>query len=131
MCDAGITTVGTDAEGNSYNINADTAAGEVAMALEADRVIYMTNVKGIMSESGELISWLDAAGCRRILESGGVSQGMIPKVTSCLSVVESGVDSATVLDGTVEHALLLEVFTDEGVGTMITLDPRQSAGAGV
>jgi acetylglutamate kinase len=126
-----IASVGTDAEGNSYNINADTAAGEVAMALEADRVIYMTNVKGIMSESGELISWLDAAGCRRILESGGVSQGMIPKVTSCLRVVESGVDSATVLDGTVEHALLLEVFTDEGVGTMITLDPRQSAGAGV
>jgi acetylglutamate kinase len=125
-----IASVGTDAEGNSYNINADTAAGEVAMALAADKVIYMTNVKGIMSESGELISRLDASGCKRILESGGVSQGMIPKVTSCLRVVESGVESATVLDGTVEHALLLEVFTDEGVGTMITLDPQKGAGAG-
>jgi acetylglutamate kinase len=125
-----IASVGTDTEGNSYNINADTAAGEVAMALAADKVIYMTNVKGIMSDSGELISRLDASGCRRILDSGGVSRGMIPKVTSCLRVVESGVESATVLDGTVEHALLLEVFTDEGVGTMITLDPQRGAGAG-
>jgi acetylglutamate kinase len=115
-----IASVGTDAEGNSYNINADIVAGEVAMAAKASKIIYMTNVKGILDASGELISRLDARGCERMLDSGEVSKGMIPKVASCLRAVRGGVGRATVLDGTVEHALLLEVFTDEGVGTMIT-----------
>lgn len=114
-----IASVGTDADGNSYNINADTAAGEIAMALAADKIIYMTNVKGILDPSGELIRRLDAAGCRQMLDAGDVSSGMIPKVTSCLRVVERGVNRATVLDGTTEHALLLELFTSDGVGTMI------------
>jgi acetylglutamate kinase len=114
-----IASVGTDTEGHSYNINADTAAGEVAMALGADKIIYMTNVKGILDQNGELIRRLDASGCRHVLESGGVSRGMMPKVASCLRVVEAGVNRATVLDGTTEHALLLEVFTSGGVGTMI------------
>lgn len=115
-----IASVGSDHEGNSYNINADIVAGEVASAVCASKVIYMTDVKGILDASGELIARLDAEGCRRMLESGEISSGMIPKVSSCLTAVESGVESATVLDGTVEHALLLELFTDEGVGTMIT-----------
>ncbi len=114
-----IASVGTDMEGNSYNINADTVAGEVAVALKADKVIYMTNVKGILDEEGQLISRLDASGCRRMLESGEVSRGMIPKVAGCLTAVGSGVDRAHIIDGTVEHALLLEVFTSGGVGTMI------------
>lgn len=117
-----IASVGTDHEGNSYNINADIVAGEVAIALGASKMIYMTDVKGILDPAGGLISRLDAAGCRKMLESGDVSKGMIPKVASCLKAVESGVERATVLDGTVEHALLLEVFTDEGVGTMITAE---------
>ena len=114
-----IASVGTDAEGNSYNINADIVAGEVAIAVGATKIIYMTDVKGILDETGGLISKCDAAGCGRMLASGAVSRGMIPKVESCLKAVASGVESATILDGTVDHALLLEVFTDEGVGTMI------------
>jgi acetylglutamate kinase len=119
-----IASVGTDVEGNSYNINADAVAGEVALALKADKIIYMTNVKGIMSEGGGLISRLDAEGCRLLLEKGGVSKGMLPKVASCLKAVEGGVNRAHIIDGTTEHALLLEVFTDEGVGTMIALESQ-------
>jgi len=115
-----IASVGTDEEGNSYNINADIVAGEVARALSASKIIYMTDVLGILDSAGELISRCDARGGRSMLESGAVSKGMIPKVESSLAAVEGGVGSATILDGTVEHALLLEVFTDDGVGTMIT-----------
>jgi acetylglutamate kinase len=114
-----IASVGSDTEGNSYNINADIVAGEIAAALGADKIIYMTNVKGILDASGELISRLDAAGCARMLEQGDVSEGMIPKVSSCLAAVEGPVARATILDGTIEHALLLELFTSGGVGTMI------------
>jgi acetylglutamate kinase len=125
-----IASVGTDNEGNSYNINADIVAGEVAIAVHASKIIYMTDVKGILDESGELISRLHEAGCRRMLDSGAVSRGMIPKVASCLKAVENGVARATILDGTVEHALLLEVFTDEGVGTMITMENGLADGGG-
>lgn len=114
-----IATVGTDALGNSYNINADKVAGEVATALKADKVIYLTNVAGVLSESGELISRLDIDGCIEMLEDNLVSEGMIPKVESCVKALQSGVNRAHIIDGTTEHALLLEVFTDEGVGTMI------------
>jgi acetylglutamate kinase len=117
-----IASVGTDHEGNSYNINADMVAGEVAIAAGASKIIYMTDVLGILDPAGELIARLDAAGCARMLQTGEVSRGMIPKVTSCLRSIEGGVGSATILDGTVEHALLLEVFTDDGVGTMITMN---------
>lgn len=117
-----IATVGTDSLGNSYNINADKVAGEVAAALKADKVIYLTNVAGVMSESGELISRLDVDGCMRMLQENHVSEGMIPKVESCVKALKSGVNRAHIIDGTTEHALLLEVFTDEGVGTMIKAD---------
>lgn len=125
-----IASVGTDEEGNSYNINADMVAGEVASALGAAKIIYMTDVPGILDGSGGLIVQLDTDGCRRMLDAGEVSKGMIPKVASCLAAVESGVDGATILDGTVEHALLLEVFTDQGVGTMITAPAGAVAGEG-
>lgn len=114
-----IASVGSDMEGNSYNINADIVASEVAAALRADKIIYLTNVQGILSPSGERISWLDPEGCRRMLDEGEVSTGMMPKVESCVRALEMGVRRAYIIDGTVEHALLLEVFTDEGVGTMI------------
>lgn len=117
-----IASVGTDYLGNSYNINADKVAGEVATALNADKVIYMTNVAGVLSESGELISRLDINGCKRMLGDNRVSEGMIPKVESCVKAIDSGVNRAHIIDGTTEHALLLEVFTDEGVGTMIKAD---------
>jgi acetylglutamate kinase len=114
-----IASVGTDSEGNSYNINADTVAGEMAVALDADKIIYMTNVKGIISEQGELLSKLDLAGCRMMMGAGAITSGMIPKVASCVRALEGGVDRAYIIDGTAEHALLLEIFTREGVGTMI------------
>ena len=113
-----IASVGSDAEGNSYNINADIVAGEVAAALKADKIIYLTNVKGIMARGG-LVSRLGVEESRRMLENGEISEGMIPKVESCINALEAGVNRAHMIDGTSEHALLLEVFTDEGVGTMI------------
>lgn len=113
-----IASVGSDAEGNSYNINADIVAGEVAAALEADKIIYLTNVKGIMAQGG-LVSRLGVKESRVMLENGEISEGMIPKVESCINALEAGVNRAHMIDGTSEHALLLEVFTDEGVGTMI------------
>jgi len=113
-----IASVGSDADGNSYNINADTVAGEVASCLKADKVIYLTNVKGITAQGG-LVSRMDVQESRVMLEKGEISEGMIPKVESCISALEAGVNRAHIIDGTTEHALLLEVFTDEGVGTMI------------
>jgi acetylglutamate kinase len=113
-----IASVGSDAEGNSYNINADIVAGEVAAALKADKIIYLTNVKGIMAQGG-LVSRLGVEESRGMLENGEISEGMIPKVESCINALEAGVNRAHMIDGTSEHALLLEVFTDEGVGTMI------------
>ncbi|MCJ7745030.1 MAG: acetylglutamate kinase [Actinobacteria bacterium] len=112
-----IASVGSDANGNSYNINADTVAGEVASSIKADKIIYLTNVKGITAQGG-LISKLDVQEGRAMLESGEISEGMIPKAESCLNALEAGVNRAHIIDGTTEHALLLEVFTDEGVGTM-------------
>lgn len=122
-----IASVGSDREGNSYNINADIVAGEVAAALEAEKIIYLTNVQGILSTAGERISWLDPDGCRRMLEGGEISSGMIPKVESCIAALERGVSRAYIIDGTIEHALLLEVFTDEGVGTMIAREAERPA----
>ena len=116
-----IASVGSDADGNSYNINADTVAGEVASSLKADKIIYLTNVKGITAQNG-LVSRLDDRESRAMLERGDISEGMIPKVESCVKALEAGVNRAHIIDGTAEHALLLEVFTDEGVGTMIVGD---------
>lgn len=125
-----IASVGSDIEGNSYNINADIVAGEVAAAIKADKIIYLTNVKGIMSAGGKLISKLDPETCLDMLESGEITGGMIPKVQSCIRALKSGVNRAHIIDGTTEHALLLEVFTDEGVGTMITSSNVASAQGG-
>jgi acetylglutamate kinase len=114
-----IASVGTDAEGNSYNINADLVTGEVAAAVGASKMIYLTDVKGIM-DSDTLVNRLDLDGCRRMLDEGMISGGMLPKVQSCVKALEAGVKRAHIIDGTTDHALLLEVFTDEGVGTMIS-----------
>jgi acetylglutamate kinase len=123
-----IASVGSDAEGHSYNINADAVAAEMALSLAAEKIIYMTNVKGIMRESGTLVGRLDAGGCRRMLDNGEVFAGMIPKVSGCLKSVEGGVNRAHIIDGTTEHALLLELFTDHGVGTMISREPQSDTG---
>ena len=115
-----LSTIGSDAAGQAYNINADTVAGAVAAALGAEKVVYLTDVAGILDGAGALINRIDTEGLDALVADGTVAGGMIPKVTACLHAVRRGVGSAHVLDGRVPHVLLLELFTDEGVGTMIT-----------
>jgi acetylglutamate kinase len=117
-----VSTIGTDSSGQAYNINADTMAGAVAEALAAEKVLYLTDVAGLLSDPADptsLVAELAADQAQQMVEDGIVSGGMIPKVAACLHAVECGVRSAHVLDGRVRHAVLLELFTDAGVGTMI------------
>jgi acetylglutamate kinase len=117
-----VATIGSDETGQAYNINADTAAGALAAAIGASKLVYLTDVDGIRADRHDpasRISSLTTAELRELLGSGAVDGGMIPKVRSCLEAVERGVGSAHVLDGSVPHALLLEILTDEGVGTMV------------
>jgi acetylglutamate kinase len=121
-----IASVGGGADG-SYNINADTVAVEMAAALGSEKVIFLTDVDGIyrdFADKSSLISALSLAEAEAMIESGELSKGMIPKVRSCITALEAGVDRAHILNGTVPHALLLEVYTDAGVGTMLTRDGK-------
>ncbi|HZT64824.1 MAG TPA: acetylglutamate kinase [Acidimicrobiales bacterium] len=118
-----IATIGSDPDGQSYNINADTAAGAVAAALGAEKLVYLTNVPGLLKDVDDpasLISSTSVGELRSMLDAGVLGSGMLPKVASCISAVEAGVGQAHILDGRVPHALLLEFFTDEGVGTMVS-----------
>ena len=118
-----VATIGADADGQAFNINADTAAGAIAAALRAEKLIYLTNIEGLrrdVSDPTSLLSSVTTAELDELLGSGVVSEGMIPKVTSCLQAVRDGVGGAHILDGRVPHSLLLEIFTAGGVGTMIT-----------
>lgn len=117
-----ISTVGCDQEGNTYNINGDTAAAHIAGALNAERFILMTNISGIMADPADpdsLIPELTVEEARQLYESGVVSGGMIPKVDCCISATEMGVEGVVILDGRVPHAILMELLTDEGAGTRI------------
>lgn len=117
-----VATVGAGEDGMSYNINADKVAGEIAAALRADKVIFLTDVDGLyrdFEDKDSLISELKLADCERKLAAQEISQGMIPKVEGCVTAIKSGVKRAHILNGTIPHALLLEIFTDKGVGTMI------------
>jgi len=118
-----VATIGADADGQAYNINADTAAGAIADALHAEKLIYLTDIEGLRGDASDpttLLSRLSTDELDQLLASGVVAGGMIPKVSSCLRAVRGGVRSAHILDGRVPHALLLEIFTAEGVGTMVT-----------
>lgn len=109
-------------DGNVYNLNADTAAGALAEALDAEKLVYLTDVEGLYSDLGDrdsLIQRITVDGLRELVGSGSVSKGMLPKLDSCISAMESGVHRVHILDGRVQHALLLEVFTPEGIGTMV------------
>ena len=112
-----IASVGADREGSSYNVNADTAAGAVAEALGAHKVVFLTDVDGWLDEAGGLISFVHPPQVRERL--GEVSGGMRPKLEACLDAVESGVTSAHIVDGRKPHSVLLELFTDTGIGTKI------------
>jgi acetylglutamate kinase len=107
-------------EGQSYNINADLVAGAIAQALGAAKLILLTDVSGVLDENRELCSNLSAAEARSWIEKGTIAGGMTPKVNCCLDAVEHGVSRAHIIDGRVSHALLLEIFTDEGVGTVFS-----------
>jgi acetylglutamate kinase len=118
-----IASVGAGSEGQSFNINADLVAGEMAASLKADKIIFLTDVAGIyedFEDKDSLISELTLENCERIIDDKRVASGMLPKVKGCVSALEGGVTRAHILDGRIKHALLLEVFTKEGVGTMIT-----------
>jgi acetylglutamate kinase len=109
--------LGTD--GHTYNINADTMAGAIAGACGAKRFFLLTDVAGVLDKSGELLTDLDPAGIAALKADGTISGGMIPRVETCVAAVEAGVDAAVILDGRVPHAMLLEIFTRRGAGTLV------------
>ena len=114
-----IAPIASGADGHTYNINADTMAGAIAARLDAARFFLLTDVAGVLDKQGELMTDLDPARIAALKADGTISGGMIPKLDTCVSAVESGVDAAVVLDGRVPHALLLEIFTRSGVGTLV------------
>ncbi len=114
-----IAPVGTGEDGETYNINADTAAGAIAGALNAQRLLMLTDVPGVLNKDKDLLSDLTMAQVHELIADGTISGGMIPKVETCMEAVTLGVKGATILDGRVPHALLLELFTEGGIGTMI------------
>ncbi len=115
-----IAPIGVGADGQTYNINADTAAGAIAAALQARKLILLTDVDGVLDGDGRLISELSAPRARELLASGVARGGMIPKLETCLEALAGGVGAAHVLDGRLPHVLLLETFTEAGVGTKLT-----------
>jgi acetylglutamate kinase len=117
-----IATVGVDDDGQAHNVNADAVAAAIAETLGAEKLVYLTDVAGIyadVGDEGSLVSRVDVAGLAALLDTGKVGEGMLPKVRSCIEAVRGGVHRAHVLDGRVPHALLLEFFTREGIGTMV------------
>ena len=115
-----IAPIGAGLDGESYNVNADTAAGAIATALHAKRLLLLTDVAGVLDKNKELIHELTLAGIPKLIAEGTITGGMIPKIESCVSVVESGVEGVIILDGRVPHSVLLELFTPHGVGTRVS-----------
>jgi acetylglutamate kinase len=114
-----IAPIGTDEQGVSYNINADLVACKVAEAMKAEKLILLTNIKGLLNKQGELMTGLSADEVRALIADGTISGGMLPKIDSALDAVKAGVNRAHIIDGRIEHAVLLELFTDDGIGTLI------------
>ena len=118
-----LSTVGVDVHGQPYNVNADTAAGAIAEALSAEKIIYLTDIAGLrknIDDASSLIQRISVSDLGGLIADGTISGGMIPKIESCMQAVKGGVKSAHILDGRIAHVLFLELFTDQGVGTMIT-----------
>jgi len=114
-----IAPIGAGAGGETYNINADTVAGAIAIALKAKRLLMLTDVEGVLDKAGQLINDIDTDQARKLIDDGTISGGMIPKVETCIGAAEAGVEAAVIIDGRTKNALLLEPFTESGVGTAI------------
>lgn len=114
-----IATLAVDEDGQTYNVNADDAAAAIAAAVAARKLVFLTDVPGILDANGELIREIDAAEIERLIAEGALTGGMIPKARAALRAIERGAQAVTILDGRVEHALLLEIFTDTGSGTLV------------
>jgi acetylglutamate kinase len=114
-----IAPLGVDEEGTAYNINADVVAGKIAETLEAEKLILLTNTAGVLDKEGKVLTGLTAKRVQELIDDGTISGGMLPKIQCALSAVQNGVKTAHIIDGRVQHALLLEVLTNEGVGTML------------
>jgi acetylglutamate kinase len=121
-----ISTIGADIAGQAYNINADTVAGAIAVALEAEKIVYLTDVEGLYADFADpasLIRRIAPDDLQSMLDDGTLTGGMIPKVAACVHAATHGVRSAHMINGTTPHVLLLEIFTDEGIGTMVSQHP--------
>lgn len=114
-----IAPVGVGDDGSTYNINADIAASKIASSLSAEKLIFLTDVEGVLNSDGKLIPSLDLKEAKYLIESGVIKGGMIPKVECCLDALMNGVKKAHIIDGRIEHSILLEIFTDVGIGTQI------------
>jgi len=119
-----IAPIGVDAQGNSYNINADLVAGKIAEFLKAEKLMLLTNVEGLKDKEGNVLTGLTTPEVDALIADGTIYGGMLPKIACALDAVKGGVHSAHIIDGRVNHAVLLEIFTDEGVGTLITNNPE-------
>jgi acetylglutamate kinase len=115
-----IAPIGVDKEGNSYNINADLVAGKLAEVMQAEKLMLLTNVAGLLDKGGDILTGLTTAEVDALIADGTISGGMLPKIGCALDAVKSGVASSHIIDGRVPHAVLLEIFTNEGIGTLIT-----------
>ncbi|MCY4265005.1 MAG: acetylglutamate kinase [Gammaproteobacteria bacterium] len=122
-----IAPIGTDENGASYNINADSVAGEIARVLGAEKLVLLTNVAGVLNSDGEVLTGLSVEQVDRLVADNTLQGGMLPKVKCALKAIKGGVSSAHIIDGRVEHAVLLEIFTDVGVGTLITREGFRTA----
>ena len=114
-----VAPIGAGRDGHTYNINADTMAGAIAAAIGADRLFLLTDVAGVLDKAGTLLADLDPAKIAELRADGTVTGGMIPKLETCIAAVEGGVDAAVILDGRVPHAMLVEIFTKSGAGTLV------------
>lgn len=114
-----IAPIGVDEDGNSYNINADSVASAVAEALNAEKLMYLTDVRGVLDNNGELIQRIYTDEVQELIDNKTITGGMIPKVTGCKEAVHNGVERVHIIDGRILHSILLEIFTDHGIGTMI------------
>ena len=115
-----IAPIGVGLDGESYNINADLVAGKVAEVLQAEKLMLLTNVSGLQDKEGEVLTGLSVDRVDELIADGTIYGGMLPKISCALDAVKSGVPYAHIIDGRVDHAVMLEIFTDEGVGTLIT-----------